>query len=92
MYKQPFTPFREVNECARALSSTYTGKMLSFPYRKKIIKFCQCRQEGGVVEAICEIIQKVFFSKLQNQQWNGKVEKDKWRQGSKGITFQSTEA
>lgn len=35
MYKQPSTPFREVNECARALGSVYTRKTLSFPYRKK---------------------------------------------------------
>lgn len=91
MYKQPSTPFRKVNECARALGSVYTGKMLSFPCRKKKIKYCQCRQKDEVVEGICEIIQKVFFSKLQNQECNGKMEKDKWRQGSKKLTFQSTE-
>lgn len=74
------------------LLALFTREKALFPLQEKKIKFFQCCQEGGVVEAICEIIQKVFFSKLQNQEWNGKMEKDKWRQGSKGITFQSTEA
>lgn len=57
----------EVKECARAFSSVYislTGKKFLFS---------QCHWEGGEVEALCEMTQKVFFSKLQDQECNGKM-------------------
>lgn len=47
MYKQPSTPFREVNECARALVSVYMGKRSLSLIGKKIINFASVARKVG---------------------------------------------